>query len=177
MTKKSQARQQRDELEKAEQALAAETQFPNNNWEALNTLHNTHEKIFGKYKEMVTLLIQPPVRENLENIKQTTNLVKALASDVNMLKEQTERIFEQHKDKTGPAKNSDENFEIVRHFQGYEELLDRHELLCTPTALEINEHLNAALGKLSEKAREQMPTTPQIAEEMAAATAHRTATV
>lgn len=180
MTKKSKAREKRDELAKqevdlvkAEASLIAETQFPNNNWEGLETLHNTHGQIFGKYNEMVGLLIKPAILKNLENVRETTNLVKSLACDTKMLKEQTDRVYDQHKGKTGPATSVEDNFAIVKHFQSYEELLDRHQLLCTPVALQLNEHLTAALGKLSVELNEVQQDVPQIAETMAAATAHR----
>lgn len=147
MTRKSEGRLKRDALAKSMQEEGVVSPYVE-----LENMYQSQRALFGPYYNMAQILANPEVSCYLEDITKTTNLVRGLAADVKDLNKRTEDLHKKHAGKTAlpNAIDENENWDIIQMFQDYQAFYGVHTQTILPIMLQLDEHLQYAIGKKRE---------------------------
>lgn len=178
MTRKSQARLERDaaaaaigenrkgvseRFAEARMLEAKEHQYYQNNtcWDDLKQLSDEFAPLLLQYTSMMMVIDRPGIKEMIDDYRTFSNNTSILARDLTELKNEYLAIRSEHVDKTGAAKNQEENNAAIDLGMRYTALHEKHDGVVRPTALHILEQLNTAEQKLKEKLQEDALTPEQ----------------
>lgn len=161
MTKKSQARLDRDARDKEfKKRLDFQGLDEANVWEHLEQAYQNACGLFAQYHKMNEMI--KSVHDFIADEPRVANLMKALAADSIELARETELQHDQHKGRSGKPNGEDDDFLITMLQQNYMVLLENHNLTLLPVMLELNEHLEKAIRakeRYEQRLREEAAAT------------------
>jgi hypothetical protein len=148
MTKKSLARQQRDEVAKNAQQSGVKSLYA-----VLEDMHEQQRGMFGQYAKMIQLISHDHVRPFLDQPERVNILLKGMSADIDELLSKTELLYQGHRGKAGfpDPTDEDEHFNIIQMQQQYMIYLNVHQQNLMPVMFELDEHLNRALAVLRQR--------------------------
>jgi len=147
MTKKSMARQERDQREAQ---LSGELNG-NNNWTDLHGTYTRSMQGLLAVGQMGRVLNDEKMLSHVQNLETLTANIHILTRDLGEFQKDLQHIFDQHKHRTGPATAEDvmQCYGYVDQYQGW---IIRYEAVIMPTVLHILEETNRAELLMRQKA-------------------------
>lgn len=151
MTKKSMARQMRDEEQKAQEQKAKN----NNCWSDVEGIYQSTKQLLGQHTMIRSLGQSKHLLPLLTNPAETATNIRILAKDLQSLNERIEANHQKHDGRTGNALTPDEMATTIEIFQEYQDIVEIHNGAVLPTAYKIVEDFQAAEAKFAEIAKNQ----------------------
>lgn len=163
MTKKSYARQQRDQATKK----LNEERKSNTAWDELKGLHGSIlEMVIKTSSEITSMFSIPELHRFLDNHKETSSLIKCLADDTMQISQELKNIFELHKDKSGGWNTDEEYFATLQIYESYSSLFNKLHGVVLPNFEQLStQYLNAvnkANTYLEEAKKQEDLTDPDV---------------
>lgn len=149
MTRKSHARQQRDDntrqLEKLRRDPKMATVF-----DEIDGYYKTAIKAIVDYSEMGKQLIQfPELVPFLVSPAETRDAAITLSTDLKRFKQMFDNLRDMHKDKTGKPKNTDDMVLAIDMTQRYGELMESMNTVCAPVAQQLADDYQVAQDRFN----------------------------
>jgi hypothetical protein len=142
MTKKSQARLQRDATNKQAQSQGIEGVYDN-----LNFMFEKQWGLFEQYRKMIEIITHEAVAPFLKDQATVDVLLKGFDADIGQLLDKTKATYALHRGKTGFQKpdDEDEHFLTMQLQQDYMVYMGVHQQVLIPVMMELDEHMRGAL--------------------------------
>jgi hypothetical protein len=151
MTKKSSARLERDERSKQ-----LEIERKNNKaWDDLNVIYSKCiNQIFTVNNQIFELYKIPNIVYFLENPNSTTDLIRCLESDLQVMKSDLEKIKDNHSSKTGGWKEDEDFMNCLEVFEAYRAWETKFDGVIMPTVTNLGIDFEKAMVKIDEVLKE-----------------------
>lgn len=133
MTKKSYARQQRDEMKKN-----------NRCWDDLNAICGDVKVLLYQHTTISSLASNMQLMSFLKDPSSTASSIKILARDLDLMNKRFQEIKSKHEGKTGGSLDPDVAIECIMINQEYAQLIEEHYAVIQPNVLKILEDINYA---------------------------------
>lgn len=154
MTKKSQARVKRDQEKKDLEK--------NTCWDDLNEINSTIKCMVAQHALISGLASNQALVANLEDPKNVASKIRILSKDLIDLNNRIIVLESEHKDKQGGAKDINDMVKTLEIGQEYAFLIELHDAVIHPTAVEICESFDAAEKKVIQfQQAEEQVTSPE----------------
>lgn len=153
MTKKSAARQARDEAEK--------NLKENQCWDQLNQIYEGAKRLLAQHTMIHTLGREKNLIACLRDPSDTANSIRILANDLGNMNNRLKAIHDKHASKTGSGESPDEVLVSIGIAQEYSDLMEAHTSVIQPIAMKILEDFDysekrlASLANVSEEVQSQ----------------------
>ena len=144
MTKKSQARQQRDNTAK-ELAKLRNNPKMEHLWNEIQGYYDTALKAIVQYSNMGKQLLEHQhLVKYLTNPGETRDATTTLSNDLKRFKDMFDKLREEHKDKTGRPKDNDDMVVAIDLTQRYGEAMEAMNTICAPVAQALADDFQVA---------------------------------
>ena len=142
MTKKSLARQQRDEVAKNVKQQGVKSLYT-----VLEEMYQQQVGLFQQYANMIQLISHDEVKPHLVNAVRVDALLSGMAVDIDDLLPKTQTLYAAHRGTSGMPDPLDEDihYNLMQMQQQYIVYMGVHQQNIMPVMFELDEHLNAAL--------------------------------
>lgn len=140
MTKKSQARVERDITQKELKNTSC--------WADLQAVNKQCHQLIATVIPLVQLVSQPQIITNVPDINLFTKTVKILDDDLGKLVKELDDIGGLHMSRTGTAGEVNELMDSIRISELYTLWMERHGALIEPSSVTLMEQHDAATAKL-----------------------------
>lgn len=147
MTRKSQARLQRDKTEKELAKLRTKPELAQV-FDDVRGYYNTAIQAILDYSAMGKQLLEhQELVKYLVNPGETRDATITLSNDLKRFKSMFDNLLEQHKDKSGRAKTNEDMVTAIDLTQRYGELMESMNTICGPVAQQLADDFQVAMDR------------------------------
>lgn len=147
MTKKSQARLERDAAKK-EYEKFKEKAKP---WDDLKNIYQDCKNMLCNVPTQIAQLYSVErIEEFLENRNITSNLIRCLSDDIKQMNQELETIYAGHKDRSGKANDEQEFLNTLSFVEAYNSFNVKFEGVIMPNVTELGKQFDYAVSKVNE---------------------------
>lgn len=147
MTKKSQARIERDQAKKQYEKFKEKAKP----WDDLKNIYSDCKTMLCSIPQQIAELYSVErIEEFLENRNITANLMRCLSADINQMNQELETIYAGHKDRSGGATDEQDFLNTLSYVEAYNSFNVKFDGVIMPNVTELGKQFDYAVTKVNE---------------------------